>query len=427
MAPNGHPKPLRIGIVGAGLVGSATALALSRLPNVSVSAFEQSPIPREAGAWISLTPTGIKVLNNLIPHAELTAICYRPPPRGAYVTRHWRTGEVLVLRSSSESLRDEYHQARTHRHPLLKLILGHLPVGAVQYGRKVTSVDLVEGSGEVELTFDGDKTEKFDLLVTADGIYSKIRRHFFPEHVVGYKGAVAYRTIFHKALLDGIEGLHDDSGAWRADTDVVFLSEVGLDMYGVVIIRPESQEFVATLAWERSIGPKGVQRLRDFYKDWDPIISRVLERVEDMQAYPLDSGPWLKQLVLHDRIAFVGDAAHPTAGAYGAGAAMGHGDAWALYRALQATSSGDGMGSYDVPRALRIFQQARLPFLMRVEQQMAVDVVNAGYVRQAGGRDEDEWIRRFRERNAENQWLTEHDVELEVQMAVMGETLWDRK
>lgn len=415
-------------------MGSAAVLALSGLPNVQVTAFEKSPVAREAGAWISLTVTGLKVLTKLIPPAEIARISYRPPDRAVYVTRHWRTGEVLIAQYSSESLKEDYIQARTHREPLLKLILSHLPDGSVEYGRRVVGV-VVKEHDEVELRFDGvQQPRTFDLVVAADGIYSGIRRDFWPDHVVGYKGAVAYRTIFPKSRLDSIKGLHDDSSSWRKDGEVVFLSELGLDQYGIVIIRAESAEYASTLQWERAIGPARLQRLRDIYKDWDGVVSRVLDAIDDLDAYPLDSGPWLEQLVQQDRIAFVGDAAHPTAGAYGAGAAMGHGDVWALYRALQATSrhgndereddAGGGV-TYDVPRALRIFQQARLPFLSRVEQQMAVDMEDARYVSRAS-HDEAAWTRRFKEKNGQNLWLTEHDVELEVQKAIMGETLWSR-
>jgi salicylate hydroxylase len=388
---------------------------------VEVTAFEKAPAAREAGAWISLTVTGLKVLNKLVPPSEIEQISYRPPDRAVYVTRHWRTGEDLVRRYTSDCIRDDTVQARTHREPLLKLLVEHQAEGAVRYGRKV--VDVEDGPGGAQLRFDdGERLGGFDLVVAADGLYSRLRRKFWPEHRVAFKGAVAYRNVFPKSLVEGIEGLHDDSSAWRKDGEVVFLSDLGRDKYGVVIIRGESTEYAAGLKWEHSVGPEHLQRLREIYKDWDPVIGRVLDAVENIQAYPLDSGPWLSELTRDDRVAFIGDAAHPTAGAYGAGAAMGFCDGWALYRALQATRTRDGpaRGPYDVAAALRIFQEARAPFLLRVERQMALDVEDSKFVA-AAGEDEAEWIRRFKERNPENQWLTEHDVELEVQKAIMGQ------
>ncbi len=102
---------------------------------------------------------------------------------------------------------------------------------------------------------------------------------------------------------------------------------------------------------------------------------------------------------------------------------MGFGDGWALYRALQATRTRDGpvLGHYNMPAALRIFQEERAPFLLRVEKQMGLDVEDAKFVA-AAREDEAEWIRRFKERNPENQWLTEHDTELELQKAIMGQS-----
>ncbi|KAM6538102.1 hypothetical protein FALCPG4_003984 [Fusarium falciforme] len=334
---------LRIAVIGAGLVGAFTTAALSRLPGVKVVSFEKASKPHAAGAWISLSVTGLKVLTKLIPASEVSAIAYRPPDRGVYVTRHWKTGEAIIRRYSSEDLKDEHVQARTHREPLLKLILKHVPDGIIHYGRKVTGVHVE--SARAALTFEEDQatrersqpTETFDLVVAADGIYSGIRRQFFPDHQVGYKG------------------------------QMVFLSELGLGMYGVVIIQAEESKRAAALMWERSIGREGLDELRQGYAAWDPIVVEVLAMLEDIQAYPLDSGPWLEHL------------------------------------------SREGC-------ALNLYEKIRRPFLARVEQQMGLDARNARYVGEADG---EEWARRYLERNPLNLWLSEHDVELEAQKVIM--------
>ncbi|KAK7415355.1 hypothetical protein QQZ08_012365 [Neonectria magnoliae] len=411
-------------VIGAGLVGSFTTATLSRLPGVEVATFEKASKPHEAGAWISLSVTGLKVLTKLIPASEVSAIAYRPPDRGVYVTRDWKTGEVIIRRYSSEDLKDEHIQARTHREPLLKLILKHVPDGIIHYGRKVTGVR-VEATGagaRTALTFEdqaSQPSETFDLVVAADGIYSGIRRQFFPDHRVAYKGMVAYRAIFPTSRLAAIRTrLHDDSSLWTNNRgQMVFLSELGLGMYGVVIIQAEESKRAAGLMWERSIGREGLDELRQHYAAWDPIVVEVLAVLEDIQAYPLDSGPWLEHLSREGCVAFAGDAAHPTAGAYGAGAAMGFGDGWALTRALEASRlTPQGSGQYNVQRALELYEKIRRPFLARVEQQMGLDARNSRYVGEADG---EEWARRYLERNPFNLWLSEHDVELEAQKVVM--------
>ena len=116
---------------------------------------------------------------------------------------------------------------------------------------------------------------------------------------------------------------------------------------------------------------------------------------------------------------------------------MGFGDGYALFRSLQATyrehrsspsrnledEQTTFAGSYDIARALRIYNETRRHFLNRVELQMTLDIQDAKYIAQAGV-DEREWIRRFRERTSLNHWLTEHDVEIEFQRVLAAESLW---
>ena len=118
------------------------------------------------------------------------------------------------------------------------------------------------------------------------------------------------RDVFSHGFLCpkgvAITELHDDSSSWSRNGEIVFLSELGLGQYGVVIIRAETPEYAANLRWERSIGAGGLDRLRGLYKEWDPVIGRVLDAIDDIQAYPLESGPWLRQLSKEGRVALIG-------------------------------------------------------------------------------------------------------------------------
>ncbi|RDL35179.1 Uncharacterized protein BP5553_07110 [Venustampulla echinocandica] len=415
-------RPLRIGIVGAGLVGATAAIALSRLRGVSVAVFERSPGPRETGAWISLTVSGLIILDKLIDLEKVQNILYRGDHNGTYVTRHWRTGEIIASNPSSPHVANRFHQARTHRVPLLNVLLSNVPQGVIQYDRHVVGHEVTESG--VRLNFKYSASETFDLVVAADGLFSKMRRHYVPDEV-RYRGSVAYRKLFPQSQVAHITGLHNDSSSWRKDGEVMFLSPLGLGQYGIVAIIRETDEFAETLQWAHSTGKEGLERLRKHFATWDPIIDEVLQTMTDIDAYPLDSAPWMKQLVRHDRIAFVGDAAHPTAGAYGAGATMGQGDCWALFRSLQESywqptsvmetdlpANHIPRSRYDLQRALQLYDATRRPFLARVELQIQLDGADGSYISEAAD-DEEEWIRRFQERHRNQLWLTEHDVEAE--------------
>jgi salicylate hydroxylase len=59
------PKPLKVAIVGGGPGGLGTAIALSRIPNIEVTVYEQASVLREVGAGISIGPNSWKVLKLL--------------------------------------------------------------------------------------------------------------------------------------------------------------------------------------------------------------------------------------------------------------------------------------------------------------------------------------------------------------------------
>lgn len=59
------PKVLRVAIVGGGPGGLATAIALSRIPNVDVHVYEKDKVLREVGAGINIGPNSWNVMEEL--------------------------------------------------------------------------------------------------------------------------------------------------------------------------------------------------------------------------------------------------------------------------------------------------------------------------------------------------------------------------
>lgn len=59
------PKLLNVAVVGGGPAGLGTAIALSNIPNIEVTIYEQASILREIGAGISIGPNSWKVLDLL--------------------------------------------------------------------------------------------------------------------------------------------------------------------------------------------------------------------------------------------------------------------------------------------------------------------------------------------------------------------------
>lgn len=58
-------RRLRVAIVGGGPGGLGTAIALSKVPRIDVTIYEQAKMLREVGAGISIGPNSWKVLELL--------------------------------------------------------------------------------------------------------------------------------------------------------------------------------------------------------------------------------------------------------------------------------------------------------------------------------------------------------------------------
>ncbi|EAZ62777.1 Salicylate hydroxylase (Salicylate 1-monooxygenase) [Scheffersomyces stipitis CBS 6054] len=409
-------EPFDIAVIGSGLAGTFATIALSHLPNVKITSYEKTDAPKEVGAWISLTNATFDVLSNFVDINSLNRIAFKGDTNNEYLTRHWKTGEVIFRQPTFNRPRP-FVEARTHRIPLHDLLLSYVPPDVIHYSHDVKNLSLQSDGTIINFT-DGTSSRKHDLVVVADGIYSRIRRQFYPDGKIKYKGLVAYRSVFPASLVSHLE-VKEDTSVWVKDGTVIFLSRLGLDQYGIVAILSEPESTASQLSWDKSTGNWGKHRLVEHFAEWDPYINDVIKSIPEIRAYPLEQAPWLSNLVIEDKIVFIGDAGHPTSGIYGSGASFGFSDVWALYRALQETSSNYWIKNntptfkYNAKLALFLFNETRRYFLQRVEQQVSIDSqVKRENLTEI---DDKEWTDRYLIVRAGGDWIRSHNVELEFQ------------
>ena len=165
--------------------------------------------------------------------AELQRIMYRGPEADGINHRHWRTAEFLKQAVSPHTHR-ELQEGRTSRAPLHKILMNEVPPSVMNYSKKAIATDkLLEGEerGAVKITFDDGSTEIADVVVAADGINSKIRKHYHPDSKIGSRGRVAYRLTFPVSLIEGIKDLPNDTSSFRKHGEIVFLSRLGQSIH----------------------------------------------------------------------------------------------------------------------------------------------------------------------------------------------------
>lgn len=280
--------PLRVAIIGAGIAGLSAALALRRFyphpasngtmsidqeqqnqaPRIQITIYERASELRALGASIGLNPSGLRILCDGIGLAPLLrldsktgadgekgSLAFRQPEgRPPMVYLHWRTGEEIGLDRNAAALpaghgggdgdgtgkrsfvEERHRMARFHRADLQRTLVDALPGDVeMKFGKKVQDVrvrktrqdDDENAGGNAEVSFEDGSSIEADLVIGADGIHSKVRRAFAPEHEPRWTGQIAFRAVFDYSLVKDIEGLPNEAVFWVGHERTFFGSRLG--------------------------------------------------------------------------------------------------------------------------------------------------------------------------------------------------------
>ena len=161
---------MRIGVVGCGTAGAASALLLAERGH-SVELLERVTDPAPVGAGLLLQPTGLAVLDHLGLRDAVVA-------SGARIERlHGETaGGRLVMDLRYDLAGPGLFGLGIHRGALFSALAGALPARGVEL-RSGTGVVGVERGGDLPVLRDaqGRRHGPYDLVVAADGARSTLR------------------------------------------------------------------------------------------------------------------------------------------------------------------------------------------------------------------------------------------------------------
>lgn len=163
-------KRLRVGVVGSGVAGLASAYLLSREGH-RVAVIERTPQLGPVGAGLLLQPSGqfalrqMGLLDEVIASAE--------PIEGLHAIKHnGRTLVRLMYRQVDPDLRGY----GVHRGDLFTILHRRASDAGVEFGLGITIVSSRQTDGSIEAVDDSGRVHgPFDLLIAADGARSRLR------------------------------------------------------------------------------------------------------------------------------------------------------------------------------------------------------------------------------------------------------------
>lgn len=321
-------------VVGAGIGGLTAAIALQRA-GVEAVVLERASELREAGAGLLLGANAMKVLDRLR-LGEAVREVGAPTVVGGILSRR---GEVLV--SLSDDLVTGLVGAESfavHRADLQAVLLGALGEDRVRLDAELAGF-AQDGGGVSAFLSDGGE-RRADLLVGADGLYSRVRDELHGYRKPVYAGYTAWRGVvaYPDELLPGGGGFE----SWGRGTRFGCARMGGGRMY-----------WFATRNAPEGDGPAGHRRaLLELFRGWHApvpdLIAATPER--DIRRDDIYDREPVKRWGA-GRVTLLGDAAHPMTPNLGQGACQAIEDALVLARCLRERAG--------VEAALRLYEDRR--------------------------------------------------------------------
>jgi len=324
-------------VVGGGIGGMSAAICLRR-SDVEVHLIDLDPEWRVYGAGITLTGPTLRAFRALGVFDELASQAYTG--HGIQVCN--MAGDRLKVVPTPVVGDPDLPGSCGVLRPVLHAILARRTLDSGTHVRLGVTVDsLAQNEGDVTVRFSDGMEDRYDLVIGADGIFSRTRTLIFPDAPgPEFTGQCAWRLVIPRA--PGIDRRHFFLGG---------PVKVGLN--------PVSASEMYMFLLEALPAPNRIEdadlhlRLAELMQGYGGVLATIREQLNESSRIvrrPLEGfllpAPWFS-----GRVVLIGDAAHPTTPQLASGAGMAIEDALVLSEELARQG--------EVPRALERFMERR--------------------------------------------------------------------
>jgi 2-polyprenyl-6-methoxyphenol hydroxylase-like FAD-dependent oxidoreductase len=340
-----------VAIAGAGSAGLLLGALLHRQGH-QVRVFEKADRLRTDGCGILLVKSGVEALAASGVDGLLDRVLRQGLPVSRFVVRNLR-GDLI---EDAPAPRDEGElpSLLIHRRAIVEALAEALPAERITFGAELLSWSQgAEGAGPVEAVFSEGRRWQGDLLVGADGIFSRVAPLVAPGRRLAYLGDRVWRGVVPDGTFcrDGAFFVYARGRGVYAN---VF--DLGRDNQGQPLTHwgffqeeplPADREEQRRLL-EEPVPPEALAKVP---ADLAALIrSTPAEALVANWSFDIDPLPCLHQ----GRVALIGDAAHAMSSSQARGMTAGLEDAVTLARALEPREG-------DLPEALAAWEAERLP------------------------------------------------------------------
>ena len=349
----------RILIAGAGIGGLSAALACAQR-GCEVTVLEAASEFGEVGAGIQLGPNAMKMLAaHGLADEVMKSACL---PESIVITDA-ANGKPISRMLLGDAVRQKYGAAYVsmHRADLHAVLLRAAQGAGVQLQLNQSLLNY-EHSTQYVRGLTADLDQKYDVLIGADGLRSKVREQLLGDGLPRSTGHAAFRILIPvDAVPEALRTPHVRTW-WAPDVHVVSYpvrhqQHVG-SLWNVVVLA--EMPGADADGWSLKAAHDDVMRL---FKRTEPQLKSLLEaggaQADGWKRWNLfDRKPLAPEQMAQGRVALLGDAAHPMLPYLSQGAAMALEDAWVLAGCLSAQA--------DVQLALKTYARMRAARTARV-------------------------------------------------------------
>jgi salicylate hydroxylase len=317
-------RPLRVAVVGSGIGGLITAIAL-QAKGFQVEVFDQASELSEIGAGVSLGGNGMRVLDALGLGGAVRDV-------SASLRRiefhHWRSGEIFYEHPMGDWYDERFGGPflGIHRADFHQVLLSRFD-GEPRLGRRCVAVH--ESPVGAELRFADGTTAEADLVVGADGLRSAVRGHVIATDEPVFSAMSCYRGLVPVDLVPGGDrfGLTFFLGPNR---HLVVYPVRGGELINFVAYVPDPAWTLESWSF-RSEPAEAVAA----FEGWTGTVTTMLGHATEVGRWALYDREPLRRWST-DRVTLLGDAAHPMLPHAGQGSNQAIEDAAALAACLSA-------------------------------------------------------------------------------------------